>query len=381
MRQAVRCPSCGKPVDPSQRRCAQCGVDLAVAAALAESQVRPATGSLEGLPLSPEILVPRLGEYLMGKGLLTQSDLNQALVYQRQQAAARGPILLGQALRELSLVDADALDAAITEQILRLHAALQQANHTLEQRVHERTQELELALDKLQELSRLKANFIANISHELRTPLTHLKGYLQLLVDQTIGHLNPEQVEAMQVMLRAEERLERLIEDLITFSLASRGDLDLHLAPVDLALLARQALKEYRPKAAQARVKLSSLIPDGLPLVYCDHDKIHWVIAQLLDNAIKFTPQGGRVQVEVARSNGLINVAVMDTGIGIAPEQLGELFEPFHQLDGSATRRYNGTGLGLALTRRILRAHQSEVKVTSIEGRGSRFEFALEISG
>jgi signal transduction histidine kinase len=131
-------------------------------------------------------------------------------------------------------------------------------------------------------------------------------------------------------------------------------------------------------KARQQELTLKVLLQEGLPPVRVDEDKIGWVIIQLLDNAIKFTPQGGQVIVQSSSNHaGLITVAVMDTGIGIPQERLGEIFEPFHQLDGSATRRFAGTGLGLAMVRRIIEAHGSQIKVLSVVGKGSRFEFSL----
>lgn len=354
-------------------------MDIAVAAVFEERTVEVATDLPVGLPITPEILVPRLGEYLIEKGLLTPTGLESALAYQRKIQDSGRSLLLGQALRELGLVQDDQLDRAITEQIFLLQTALQQANDTLEQRVQQRTQELQRALQKLQELNQLKANFIANISHELRTPLTHIKGYLEVLIAGELGQLNSSQSNALDVIQRAETRLERLIEDLIQFSLAARGRLDLKLEAVDLAKLADEALQASRSKAENARLTLSSRIPKRLPLVYCDREKILWVISQLLDNAIKFTPKGGKVQIELQRHAHALHFIIMDSGIGIPKQRLDELFEPFHQLDSASTRRYGGTGLGLALCQQILQAHQSAVSVDSVEGRGSRFEFPLKI--
>ncbi len=379
MNHPISCPNCNHPVDWRDRRCKQCGVDIAVAAALAERSLQPISALPVGLPITPEILVPRLGEYLVEKGLLTQRELVDALAYQHKEQKAGRSVLLGQALREMGLVQADTLDRAITEQIYLLQSALHQANTTLEQRVLERTQELQVALRKLQELNQLKANFIANISHELRTPLTHMKGYLEMVIEGGLGDLNSEQVNALDVIRRAETRLEQLIEDLIQFSLASRGELELRLEPVNLAELVDQVMKTARSKAETARLMLSSRIPDRLPLVYCDREKITWVITQLLDNAIKFTPPEGKIQVAVQPQAKIVSVSVIDSGIGIPKQRLPELFEPFHQLDGTTTRRYSGTGLGLALCQQILQAHRQTIRVDSVERRGSRFEFSLDI--
>jgi signal transduction histidine kinase len=172
--------------------------------------------------ISPEVLIPRLGEQLVGMGLLTLEQLKQALAYQRQCMDTGKHLLLGQAIMELGLLDRPTLDRAVTEQILRLRAALEDANHNLEQRVQQRTIELEEALRRLSENNQLKANFVANISHELRTPLTHIRGYLDLLHTESLGELNPDQKKALGISLQSSLRLQGLIDDLILFSQASR---------------------------------------------------------------------------------------------------------------------------------------------------------------
>src|SRR5215211_3263301 len=171
--------------------------------------------------LTPEMLVPRMGEYLIHKGLISAENLQKALDYQQESIAKGNPILLGQALIELKLLERAELDQAVTEQIIQLRSALQAANRTLERRVEERTAELQKALERVSELSQLKSNFIANISHELRTPLTHIKGYIELLITETLGDITEEQRHALQVSQQSTNKLEALIEDLILFSLAS----------------------------------------------------------------------------------------------------------------------------------------------------------------
>jgi len=124
-------------------------------------------------------------------------------------------------------------------------------------------------------------------------------------------------------------------------------------------------------------VNLKVNLSNNLPLVRADGEKISWVLLQLQDNAIKFTPQGGHVSVDAYFDGGLITIGVTDSGIGIAPDRLDEIFAPFHQLDGSDTRSYGGTGLGLALVKKIIDAHGAIIKVQSKIGKGSRFEFTL----
>jgi signal transduction histidine kinase len=376
----LACPQCAQLVDAQSRYCGHCGVDLAIAAVMAERDVGRAAESTPGMILTPELLVPRLGSYLLEKGVLDAQGLERALVFQDERAREGNPVLLGQALRELGLVDPETLDQAITTQILQLQSALQQANRQLEARVQERTLELQKAIEKLAELNQLKANFIANISHELRTPLTHMKGYLDLLDEGTLGPLSVNQVEALAVLKRAEMRLESLIEDLIQYSLAARGELDLNLLPADVAGLVETAFDQSLTKAEKKCIHLEMNVQPDLPVTVCDGEKIGWVVSQLLDNAIKFTPEKGYVRITAFSQDSRVTVMVEDTGIGIPENRMLEIYEPFHQLDGSSTRRYGGTGLGLALSRRILAAHDVSLVANSRLNKGSCFKFSLPIA-
>jgi signal transduction histidine kinase len=332
----------------------------------------------QSMRLSPEMLVSRLGDSLVQKGHISEDELLQALAYQQEQLAQGKTCLLGQALTDLKLLPQAVLDQVITEQIIQLRNALQAANRTLEQRVQQRTAELQGALERLSELSQMKANFVSNISHELRTPLTHIKGYVELMVSESLGPVTAEQKHALQVSQQSTVRLEGLIDDLIMFSLASRGELSLKLESVDIARLANLSVKSVEQKAKDRGVTVHAVLNKGLPLVQADPQKIAWALGQLLDNAIKFTSSGGRVVLGVQRETAnLVIISVTDTGIGIPPHHIEEIFEPFHQLDGSSTRKYGGTGIGLSLVRQIVEAHGSMLEVTSMDGKGSTFKFPL----
>jgi signal transduction histidine kinase len=332
-------------------------------------------------PLTPEALVPRLGEHLVQTGRISGTDLQKALAYQKEKQSGGQHCLLGEALMDLNLLDRRQIDHAVTEQIIQLRNALEDANRFLEHRVQERTSELQEALRKLSELSQMKANFVANISHELRTPLTHVKGYLELLSTGSLGPLSEEQRKALQVSQRATGRLESLIDNLILFSLAARGEMTLRLTPVNLNKVAGEIINYSLPKAHDRNVTLDFEYQPGIPFVQADEQKISWVILQLIDNAIKFTPTGGRVTLSIENeTDKLVRIKVDDTGIGIPANRLEEVFEPFHQLDASSTRRYSGTGLGLSLVKEIVSAHGSMVDVKSEEGKGSAFSFPLLVA-
>ncbi|NPV84767.1 MAG: hypothetical protein HPY45_01990 [Anaerolineae bacterium] len=329
-------------------------------------------------PLTPEILVPRLGDYLVEKGVISVENLKEALARQNAMRGNNQYPQLGQILIEMGVIDRLSLDQAITEQILQLREALQQYNQQLERRVKERTIELQQALQKLSELNQLKANFVANISHELRTPLTHIKGYLELLIDSTLGPLTEEQTQALKVMRQASSRLEKLIEDLILFSAAERGKIQLALAKFDVGILCKKVAKNRLENAQKKNIALHVKIAPTLPQIEADQEKIAWAVDQLLDNAIKFTPEGGKVTLTAHEENGAIIIAVSDTGIGMPNDKLKEIFEPFHQLDSSSTRKYGGTGLGLALVAKIVEAHNANIRVRSEVGKGSVFKLVLK---
>jgi len=329
-------------------------------------------------PLTPEILVPRLGDYLIERGLITTEQLTfalqeQAAIRKQQQTAP----LIGQLLVELGILDRNALDQAITEQVLQLRHALNENNRQLERRVQERTGELERALMRLAELNQLKSNFVANISHELRTPLTHLKGYLDLIRSGDLGSLSDDQINALNTIAKAGDRLGRLIEDLILFAAAEKTEMPLLLESVNLNTICSEITNQMQPKAHEQKISiLFNPLPEE-PLVYADRQKIGWVIHQFIDNAVKFTSAGGVVTVDLIPDELYIRVKVSDSGIGIAPTRLREVFEPFHQLDGSSTRKYGGTGLGLSLALKIVNAHDTDIQVVSELGKGSQFSFTL----
>jgi len=328
--------------------------------------------------LTPEMLVPRLGEYLVQRDYITETDLQKALAFQQEKMVNSETYLLGQALLDLGLIDQAVLDQAVTEQIIQLRSALQAANRNLESRVQERTEELEKALARLSELSQMKANFISNVSHELRTPLTHVKGYLELMVSGSLGAISDEQRHALEVSQKATARLEEMIDDLIMFSLTSKGELSLKQEAVDITRLANLAVKSAMEKASTRDVTVHAVVDKNVPRVQADSQKIAWVLSQLLDNGIKFTPAGGRVVLSIKpESSNLVAISVTDTGIGIPASRIKEIFEPFHQLDEKSTRKYGGAGLGLSLVRQIIEAHGSLLDVQSAEGHGTTFRFPL----
>ena len=332
--------------------------------------------------LKPEILVPRLGERLVESGLISNGVLKEALELQKLKFSEdNSSSLLGQILVEQGHITPEELDQTVTLMIIELREALEKANENLEKRVVERTCELQNALEKLSELSNLKANFISNISHELRTPLTHLIGYVDLISSNALGSLNAEQAEAMNMIQHSTERLEELIQDLIQISMAESGSLGLNITKVKITDVCQKAINRIKNKAIRNQVTVQYNMLDECTMVEVDEEKIAWVLTQLLDNAIKFNKTGGTVSLNTRHQEDEIIISIIDDGIGIPTENYNDVFETFHQLDTSSTRHYGGTGLGLSLVRKILESHGSNITLKSTLGSGSRFEFKLKISG
>ena len=204
---------------------------------------------------------------------------------------------------------------------------------------------------------------------------------MALLEQGEFGPLNDEQRKAVAVMQRAANRLHQLIEDLIRFSLLSRGELSLNIRPVSTDFLCKEALKPIWAQAHAKGVRIEPQCPENGVLVRADGEKIIWALQHLLDNAVKFTPKGGLVRliVQPDLQARLVTITVEDTGPGIPREKLDEIFVPFHQLEEATTRRHGGLGLGLALVRQILDAHGIALQVATEEGRGTRFWFILPL--
>ena len=371
------CPRCGATVDAGLAACPGCGIDVALAAVLLERQALSVIPAEPGTPFVGDAMLSRFGEFLMKQGYITARDLEAALGRQRELAGTGVRQTLGQVLLEMRVMTREQLELASVEQVQELQSALRSANAQLEQRVADRTRELEQAYRKLTELDQLKGNFISNVSHELRTPLTKIKGFNALLAAGDLGPLTDEQRQAVDVMGRGVSELERLVGDLIQFATGARGEMVLRPGPVPVAEAVGRAVAAHLERAEAQGLSLTGRLPAPEICVQADAEKLRWVLDQLLDNAIKYTPGGGRVEAGAERAGDRVRIWVADTGPGIEEARLPELFEPFHQLDGSSTRRRGGTGLGLALVKMIVAAHRSAIAVDTQPGQGSRFSFDL----
>ncbi|MEJ2757726.1 MAG: ATP-binding protein [Anaerolineales bacterium] len=377
MSNAYLCPNCQHEVLSTQTHCPNCGINPALAAILAESEVAKKMSETDKFHIAPEILVPKIGDYLVERGALKKEYLEKALKTQKELQTTGDYKLLGQILIEKNFIDQATLDTAITEQIIILQDALKKSNSELENRVQERTRELRQALHRITELNQLKTNFISNISHELRTPLAHMIGYLELLNDGSLGTINPEQTHAVGVLLKSYDRLHSLIDELIQFSMLSQGEMTLDLKKISPADVIMDISSRTNTLADNKKVALNFNNQAEGCYVIADPDKFSWVIGELVENGIKFNNPGGTVSLNITKDSGLIHFQIVDSGIGINPNQFSEIFEPFHQLDGSSTRKEGGTGIGLTLAKQIIEAHGATLNVKSAVDKGTSFEFSL----
>jgi signal transduction histidine kinase len=225
---------------------------------------------------------------------------------------------------------------------------------------------------RLQDASRFKSEFLANMSHELRTPLNAIIGFAELMVRGKVGPVSPEHAEYLGDILSSSRHLLRLINDVLDLAKIEAGKMEFHFEHVDLGALVGEVRDVLRGMASAKKLEVDCRVEVESAVV--DPDRIKQVLYNYLSNAIKFTPEGGLVSVRVVpEGDDAFRLDVQDTGIGIETENFDKLFVEFHQLDASPAKKFAGTGLGLALTRRIAEAHGGRVEVVSDPGRGSTF--------
>jgi signal transduction histidine kinase len=225
----------------------------------------------------------------------------------------------------------------------------------------------------MQEASRLQSEFMANMSHELRTPLNAIIGFADLMYGGMVGPLDQQQREFLGDILSSSRHLLQLINDVLDLAKVESGTLEIVPEPVDLERVIGEVRDILRGVAAERRLELELQLSGDLGSVTVDPAKLRQILYNYMSNALKFTAAGGRVMIRAALVGEAFRIEVEDTGIGIASEDQRYLFMPFRQLDASATKRYQGTGLGLALTKRLAEAHGGRVGVTSARGAGSTF--------
>jgi signal transduction histidine kinase len=231
---------------------------------------------------------------------------------------------------------------------------------------------------QLEVASQHKSEFLANMSHELRTPLNAIIGFSEVLAEKMFGDVNDKQAEYLHDILESGRHLLSLINDILDLSKIEAGRMELEVSEFDLPQAIQNALTLVRERALRRGIALHHVIDARVADIRADERKVKQVLLNLLSNAIKFTPEGGRIEVRAASTDGMVEVSVADTGIGIAPEDQETVFEEFRQV-GMADKKAEGTGLGLALSRKFIELHGGQIRVTSQVGVGSTFTFTLPV--
>ncbi|MEM1253464.1 MAG: PAS domain S-box protein [Cyanobacteria bacterium P01_H01_bin.21] len=255
--------------------------------------------------------------------------------------------------------------------------------------IHDITQQKQVEMqlrftnEELMRATRLKDEFLANMSHELRTPLNTILGMAESLQEQVFGQIHELQVKPLEMIRRSGHHLLELINDILDLAKIESGQMELTLKPTAIVPLCQSSLDFIRQQANQKNIQVEAQFPAYAINVSIDERRIRQVLINLLSNAVKFTPEGGHITLTVSllpqspEMGHILHIAINDTGIGIAPKHISKLFEPFIQLDSALNRKYSGTGLGLALVKRIVELHGGDVAVTSQIGKGSCFTIAL----
>jgi PAS domain S-box-containing protein len=261
---------------------------------------------------------------------------------------------------------------AVEEQIKMLNQSLEQRTRDLAVT----NTELEIRNRDVEKANRLKSNFLATMSHELRTPLNSIIGFSDLLAEQTAGPLTQKQDRFVGHIKESSRHLLALIDDILDLSKIEAGRLELKYESFPISVATAEVLSTVRPLAAAKRIKLEIDLGAGLS-IYADRVRLKQVLYNLLTNAIKFTPQEGRVRLVAKSEKSLLCVSVVDTGIGIPRAEQESIFEAFHQLPAPTQGVRDGTGLGLSITKHLVEQHGGKICVESEPGMGSRFEFTL----
>jgi signal transduction histidine kinase len=264
--------------------------------------------------------------------------------------------------------------------------------------LEDKNNKLQIAYDRLKELDRLKSNFLATVSHELRTPLTSIIGYSEMLVEGLAGDLSAEQRDFVQTIREKGEQLLALIKGLLDLSKFESGTMSLRKNNADVGKVVQEVVSTLQPGALKKDVRLESSVEAGLPRLWADPERLRQVLLNLAENAVKFTPPGGRVVVSaklgsmdaqppgdaggmvlLGTKRTAVEFRVSDTGIGIPEGEREKVFDAFYQVDSSSTREQGGTGLGLSIVRRLVEGHDGSVHIESNQPTGTVFVVTIPV--
>jgi len=266
----------------------------------------------------------------------------------------------------------------LAEEFNKMAENLHRAYDELEHKVTERTRDLAIANERLQELDQLKSDFVSNVSHELRTPLTAIKGAVDLVLREVAGPLTEKQIHYLTRVRSNTQHLTSLINDVLDLSKIESGSSEVKFNRVSLSSLVHEVIETLRPVAAEKAIRLDPIVTERSIFVLADPDKINQVLMNLIGNAIKFTPASGTVTVSASRNDQKnVQVSVSDTGPGVLPSERKTIFDKFYQIADEEGAKPKGTGLGLAICKALVELHGGKIWVESEVKQGSTFNFTL----
>jgi signal transduction histidine kinase/DNA-binding response OmpR family regulator len=265
----------------------------------------------------------------------------------------------------------------LTKTFTLMTSKIQQNIHQLE----ESNQKLAALNEELKEIDRVKSDLLANVSHELRTPLTSIKGYTEYILEEKLGPVTQKQQKGLTVMHKNLDRLSKLINALLDYSLMDADKMVLTPKPFNLKLLCKQVLVNLGSELERRNIRFQIDVPEDLPVLVGDKEKIYQVLENLTINAMKFTEAGGKITIHAEGIENAdscrVQIRVVDTGVGIPPNALPRIFDRFYQVDASSKRKYGGMGLGLAIAKSIVEAHKGKITAESEVGSGTTFTVTL----
>jgi signal transduction histidine kinase len=231
--------------------------------------------------------------------------------------------------------------------------------------------ELSRVNEELKSLSKMKDEFLSNVGHELKTPLVSIKGFSEMVYDEKLGDVNKQQHVALDKVLKNTERLNRLVDSLLYVSMVQTGNVKYSFEDVKIDEVLDHTINHFSDKLRDKDLVLEKKVPENLPVVNGDRDKLIDMLKNIFDNAVKFTPSGGKISLNASINDKHLHIGVKDNGIGIPKSMMSNLFQSFYQIDASTTRMFGGTGLGLYMCKNIIDAHEGDIWLESEEGVGT----------
>jgi signal transduction histidine kinase len=263
---------------------------------------------------------------------------------------------------------------------IELFEQIYQTKESLENKIKNRTKELAESLKAVEVISKTKSDFISNVSHELRTPLTSVKGFSSLLADEKFGKLPQEAKTRLEKVVDNVDKLMDIVNTLLDISRIESGKIEINITSYDIVPLTKDIIEFFEPQSHQKNIDIKIDAPESFN-VYMDKNLIERVLTNLLNNAIKFTPEGGQIIISCKDSGQKALISVTDTGFGISSENLDKIFQEFYRVKNIEQRAIKGSGLGLSLVKKIIDSHKQKIWVESELGKGTTFSFTLEKNG